>query len=65
MYGKRGASGEFTEMDDVSRSLSGDVKQTAKTKVKPGYGDQGDRASTKAGAKGGAKKGTKKRATKK
>lgn len=66
MYAKRGAGGEFTEMDDVSRSLSADAKQTAKTKVKPGYGDQGDRASTKAGAKGGAKKGgSKKAATKK
>ncbi len=65
MYGKRGAGGEFTEMKDVGRSLSADAKQTAKKKVKPGYGDQGDRASTKAGAKGGAKKGTKKRATKK
>jgi len=29
--------------DDVGRSLSQDVRKTAKTKVKAGQGDKGDR----------------------
>lgn len=43
-YVKRGESGRFSESDDVGRSLAQDVKQHAKTKVKPGYGDRGDQA---------------------
>ncbi|MEP6597120.1 MAG: hypothetical protein ABJA71_14300 [Ginsengibacter sp.] len=41
-YVRRDAKGQFTESDDVSRSLSQDVKKSAKTKVKPGFGDKGD-----------------------
>lgn len=41
-YIKRNEKGRIKESDDVSKSLSKDVKQTAKKKVKPGYGDQGD-----------------------
>jgi hypothetical protein len=43
MYGKRTTSGRFKEMDDVGRSLSVDRRRKAKTAVKAGYGDQGDR----------------------
>ena len=42
-YVKRDAQGRFKESDDQSRSLSRDKKTNAKTKVKPGYGDRGDR----------------------
>jgi len=41
---KRDAKGKFKESADVTRSLRKDVKQTSKRKVKPGYGDRGDRA---------------------
>lgn len=41
-YVKRDAQGRFKESDDVSRSLSADKRQHAKTKSKPGYGDKGD-----------------------
>jgi hypothetical protein len=43
MYGKRSAGGRFKEMDDMSRSLSADRRRNAKTSVKAGHGDQGDR----------------------
>jgi len=39
---RRDEEGRFKESTDVSRSLSQDVRQTAKTKVKPGHGDRGD-----------------------
>ncbi|MBA3646964.1 MAG: hypothetical protein H0W62_00170 [Chitinophagales bacterium] len=44
-YVRRNEKGEFTESDDQGRSLSQDRKRTAKTKVKPGYGDKGDQQS--------------------
>lgn len=46
-YVRRDAKGRFTESDDVSRSLSKDVKQRAKTVVKPGQGDKGDQKRKK------------------
>jgi hypothetical protein len=42
-YIRRDAQGRIKESDDQSRSLSQDRKKTAKTKVKLGYGDKGDR----------------------
>jgi len=42
-YIKRDSQGQIRESDDQSRSLRQDRKKTAKTKVKPGYGDKGDR----------------------
>ena len=42
-YVRRRATGEFKESDDVGRSLGRDVRQHAKTKVKKGKGDKGDR----------------------
>jgi hypothetical protein len=42
-YVRRDEKGRFKESDDVGRSLSQDVKRTAKTKVKSGQGDRGDR----------------------
>ena len=41
-YIKRDAKGRISESDDQGRSLSQDRKKSAKTKVKPGYGDKGD-----------------------
>lgn len=39
---KRDGKGKIKESDDLGKSLSRDVKKTAKKKVKPGHGDQGD-----------------------
>ena len=39
---RRDESGQFNESDDVSRSLSQDVRREAKTKVPAGQGDRGD-----------------------
>jgi len=46
-YVKRNDKGEFTESDDVSKSLSKDVTKKAKIEVKPGYGDKGDQLKEK------------------
>lgn len=40
---RRGAGGKFKESDDLGRSLTGDRRKKAKTKVKSGHGDKGDR----------------------
>jgi hypothetical protein len=40
---RRGAAGKFKESDNVGKSLSVDRRQKAKTKVKSGQGDKGDR----------------------
>ena len=42
-YVRRGATGRVKESDDVGRSLSGDTRRKAETKVKSGQGDKGDR----------------------
>jgi hypothetical protein len=42
-YVRRDEKGQFKESDDVGRSLAQDVKQHAKTEVKSGQGDRGDR----------------------
>ena len=42
-FGRRGAAGRFKESDDVGKSLSVDRRKKAKTKVKSGQGDKGDR----------------------
>lgn len=42
-YVRRGPKGQFKESDDVGRSLSADRRKKAKTKVKSGQGDKGDR----------------------
>ena len=39
---RRDDKGQFSESDDVGRSLARDVRQHAKTKVKKGHGDRGD-----------------------
>ena len=51
MFGKRNVKGQFKEMDDVGRSLSGDRRTAAKRSVKSGHGDQGDRSRGRKGAK--------------
>lgn len=55
-YAKRDKDGEFSEMDERGRSLAADRRKSAKSAVKSGYGDQGDRPRKKAGTKKGAKK---------
>ena len=45
-YVRRDEKGQFKESDDVGRSLSQDVRQSAKAEVKSGQGDRGDRAKT-------------------
>jgi hypothetical protein len=52
----------FVESDDVGRSLAADRRKRAKTKVKSGEGDKGDRARPKRKA---ASKGRKKAASRK
>lgn len=42
-YVRRDEMGRFNESDDVSRSLSQDVRKKAATVAKPGQGDRGDR----------------------
>ena len=39
---RRGKQGQFKESDDLGKSLKGDRRQPAKTKVKSGQGDKGD-----------------------
>lgn len=45
-YVRRDSSGRFTEVDDVGRSLSQDIKRRAKTNVSNGCGDRGDSRRT-------------------
>lgn len=42
-YIRRDDQGRINESDDVSRSLSQDVRRKASTVSKPGQGDRGDR----------------------
>ena len=42
-YVRRDGEGQFKESDDQGKSLAQDVKRKAKTKVKSGQGDRGDR----------------------
>lgn len=46
-YVRRNEAGQFTESDDVGRSLRQDVKKHAKTVVPPGQGDRGDQKKKK------------------
>lgn len=41
-YVRRSQTGQFSESDDQGKSLGKDVRQEAKTQVKPGQGDKGD-----------------------
>lgn len=41
-YVRRDEKGRFEESDDVGRSLSQDIRRSAKTTVKSGQGDKGD-----------------------
>jgi hypothetical protein len=42
-YVRRDEKGQFKESDDVGRSLAADRRRRAKTKVRAGQGDKGDR----------------------
>ena len=48
---KRNEKGQIKESDDVSKSLSQDVKQHAQTSAKPSYGDKGDQPAKKVAPK--------------
>jgi hypothetical protein len=52
-FAKRDAEGQFSELDEVGRSLRADRARKAKKTVKAGFGDQGDRPrkATKRSAK--------------
>ncbi len=39
---RRDAKGRIKESDDLGKSLSQDVRKSAKTVAKPGQGDRGD-----------------------
>jgi hypothetical protein len=45
-YVRRDDQGQFKEVSDVGKSLSADRRQKAKTEVKKGDGDRGDRKQT-------------------
>lgn len=40
---RRDDKGRIAESDDLGKSLAQDVKKAARTTVKPGQGDRGDR----------------------
>jgi hypothetical protein len=40
---RRGSQGQFSESDDVGKSLASDRRKKAKRTVKSGQGDKGDR----------------------
>jgi hypothetical protein len=42
-FARRDGAGKFKEMDEVGRSLAADRRRKAKTTVRSGYGDRGDR----------------------
>ncbi|MBW3565194.1 MAG: hypothetical protein KY459_10755 [Acidobacteria bacterium] len=44
-YVRRDEEGKFKESDDVSRSLSQDVRKDAENESESGHGDRGDRKS--------------------
>ena len=46
-YVRRDSAGQFSESDDVGRSLRADRRTQAKTEVKSGQGDRGDRRRAK------------------
>jgi hypothetical protein len=46
-YVRRDNKGEFREVDDQHRSLSQDQRKKAKTQVKEGQGNKGDRKSSR------------------
>jgi hypothetical protein len=46
-YVRRDDSGQFSESDDVGKSLSADRRTKAKTVSKPGQGDRGDQRPVK------------------
>ena len=45
-YVRRDESGQFTESDDMNRSLSRDNDREAQHRSEPGQGDRGDQSST-------------------
>lgn len=42
-FGRRTSRGRFRELDERGRSLAADRRRKAKTRIKTGHGDKGDR----------------------
>lgn len=42
LYAKRERTGEFKDIQNISKCVKGERKQHAKKKVKPGYGFRGE-----------------------
>ncbi len=55
-YIRRDEKGRIKESDDQGRSLSQDIKKSAKTKVESGQGDKGDQPKKTAAKKAAPKK---------
>jgi hypothetical protein len=53
---KRDTEGQFSDLDQVGRSLRADRARNAEKTVKSGFGDQGDQAPRKALKKSAKKK---------
>lgn len=52
---RRDEQGQFKESDDAGRSLRVDRRKKARTKVKSGQGDRGDRATGSRGSRSGSR----------
>jgi hypothetical protein len=55
-FAKRDQEGQFTELDEIGRSLRADRARKATKTVKSGFGDQGDRPRRKGPTKTAKKK---------
>ena len=42
LYAKRERTGEFKDIQNISKAMRGERKQHAKKKVRPGYGFRGE-----------------------
>ena len=42
LYAKREKTGEFKDIQNISKCVKGEIKQHSKKKVKSGYGFRGD-----------------------
>jgi hypothetical protein len=55
-FARRNEEGEFSEMDNLNRSIPADRAVKAKKKVKPGFGDKGDQPKRKSSKKSSGRK---------
>lgn len=57
-YVRRDESGQFTESDDLNKSLSRDNDREAQRTSEPGQGDRGDRSQGDQSSTSGSRKGS-------